>query len=81
MSPCVNDTPHLDVDAPIPYELTENGLLAMLEYEVDHHPANCSHEFRWAGNGTFECRKCGVPRRAPAQSIPSYLAPKGRYER
>jgi len=68
----------VDYDQPIPYTITEAGRQALLEWDIDHHPSNCRHEFKWA-DGHLECRGCGQVRNLPrTQSIPSYLRPKGR---
>lgn len=79
---CMNDTPDLDVESPIPYVLTDLARNDILDYAIAHHPANCHHEWRWAGEGVFVCRKCGAKRTTPR---PNYryadTSPVGRHGR
>jgi len=78
---CFNDTPDLDVDAPIPYSITESGRRA-LEFAVSERRVGfCEH--RWEHHvGTMVCQKCGLDRPVPRDTgIPSHIAPKGRYDR
>lgn len=75
----VNDTPQLDVDAPISYSLTA---LAKRELEWDRLEQKfsyCPHEYR-IDRGQLSCRLCDMVKDLPrgGYGVPSYLGPKGK---
>lgn len=79
---CHNDTPDLDVDSPIAYELTECGRRTLLDWDIEHHAANCHHEWTGGQPGTVRCRHCGQVRQLDRPSSSAAYAPvRGRYEK
>jgi hypothetical protein len=53
----VNDTPGLDVDAPIPYTLTSKGRLDVLELRNEERQAVCDHKWE-IHHGNASCWLC-----------------------
>lgn len=69
------------VDRPIPFHLTAKGTAALREAEAEELLSFCEHTWTRQADAMV-CTRCGLDR--PLQngpSIPSYLGPKGRYER
>lgn len=74
----VEDIDQVDVDAPIPYQLTalaRRELAQLRDAEANQCP---NHEWKFEQRGAV-CQNCGrCAEVSGGQSLPSYLHPRGR---
>ena len=73
---CFNDTPKLDVDSPIPYELTTRAREELQELAILGLQLNCPHSWTTDLAIGLVCGDCGAEASTRRSSIPSYLSPK-----
>jgi hypothetical protein len=63
----------LNVDAPIPYVLTEKGRRDLAMALADDAIGRCAHKWEWC-NGGLKCTRCAHERDIEIEhSIPAYL--------
>ena len=74
-----DDFDQVDVDAPIPYRLTNLARRELAAERAMERVASCAHDWRVDLGRGLVCRTCEtVTKPRKLGSIPSYLGPRGR---
>jgi hypothetical protein len=69
---------HVDIDAPIPFTVTDKGRRQLRLMQLEDLELDCKHEWEVDLRIGLVCRHCGAGRSTRRQSIPSYLSPRER---